>query len=223
MFERGYLQIAKWRGVPLRVHWTTPIGAVVFGGLRLVPVFWVGFFLLVLVHEFGHAFVAQRVGARVLSVDVTGFGGLTRWSGVPLAYQRGLVAWAGVAAQAVLLAVAFALWVVLGVPRTAVGADLADVFIVTNLWLIGLNLLPFPPLDGAQAWSLAPQIANEVRSRWHARGTHAPRGGSPPSAAPPPRGDAASSGSTLELAEALRRVSEQAGEARRGGAGRASR
>ena len=39
----------------MRVHWTLPVGALVFGQGRFVPGFWLGFFLLVLVHELGHA------------------------------------------------------------------------------------------------------------------------------------------------------------------------
>jgi hypothetical protein len=42
----------------------------------------------------------------------------------------------------------------LGVPRTVFASDLAEAFVYPNLWLIALNLIPVPPLDGAEAWKL---------------------------------------------------------------------
>ena len=76
MFERGFLALGRFRGVPVRLHWSTALGALIFSGGRFVPAFWVAFVVLVLIHEFGHAIVVQRLGHRALAVDVTGFGGL---------------------------------------------------------------------------------------------------------------------------------------------------
>jgi Zn-dependent protease len=158
MWERGYLRVATIRGVPIRIHWTMPLGALLFGGLRFAPAFWVGFLLLLLVHELGHAALVRKYGHRVLSVDITGFGGLCRWSGWASPNQRGVIAWGGVLAQAALLVVVLAALLVVGLPSTWFGAELVSVLVWTNLWLIGLNLLPFPPLDGAEAWPLVRRL-----------------------------------------------------------------
>ncbi|MEZ4220517.1 MAG: hypothetical protein R3B13_06255 [Polyangiaceae bacterium] len=152
MAEAGYLTLFRLRGVPLRLHWTLPLGMLVFGGLRVAPAFWLGFFVLVLLHELGHAFIVRAYGHRVLSVDVTGFGGLCRWSGSATAMERGLIAWGGVLAQAVLLAVALGITLSVGAPKALWARELLSVFTWTNVWIIGLNLLPVPPLDGAEAW-----------------------------------------------------------------------
>ncbi|HMR10449.1 MAG TPA: hypothetical protein PKA88_31950, partial [Polyangiaceae bacterium] len=112
MTERGYLTLFSMRGASLRLHWSLPLGMLVFGGLRVAPAFWLGFFLLVLIHELGHAFVVKAYGHRVLSVDVTGFGGLCRWSGSASVMERGLIAWNGVLAQAVLLTITFGMLLV---------------------------------------------------------------------------------------------------------------
>jgi stage IV sporulation protein FB len=204
MMDRGYLTIGRFRGVPLRLHWTLPLGALIFGGFRFVPAFWVGFFLLVLGHELGHAFFVQRYRHQVLSVDVTGFGGLCRWVGRATPYERAVIAWGGVLVQGLILLVAVAVLFAAGPPRSVWSVQLADVFTRTNLWLIGLNLLPLAPLDGKEAWPLVGHLADRLRSRR-------------PPPPPPPRPDDAE---LRKLAESFRRVGERAGEARRAGARR---
>jgi Zn-dependent protease len=233
MFDQGYLTLARWRGTPIRAHWSMPLGALVFGGFSFAPAFWVAFFVLVLVHELGHAVLARRYGARVLSVDVTGFGGLCRWSGVVSDYERAKIAWGGVLAQAVLLVAALAVLATLGRPTSVIGAQLVSAFVTTNLLIMGLNLLPLRPLDGKEAWLLA----SDLLARWRGRrllravGLSGRRPASPrpsPSAGrSPSRADAAASEQpgaaarldsrqAIELAEMLRRIGTEAGRARRG-------
>jgi stage IV sporulation protein FB len=152
MFENGYLEIGKVRGVPVRLHWTLPIGMLLFGGLS--PAVWLGFAALVLLHEAGHAYLVRRYRLPVRSIDLTGFGGLTRWTGATTEYQRSVIAWGGVAAQALLLVATLLVVLVTGWPTSWVGHALASVFIRTNLVIMALNLLPIPPFDGAEAWRL---------------------------------------------------------------------
>lgn len=152
MFRNGYLELGRVRGVLIRVHWSTPVGALIFGGFS--PVFWAAFFVLVLLHEAGHALLVRRYGHHVHAIDVTGFGGLCRWSGHATANERSIIAWGGVAAQAALLAITGVLVLAFGYPAFGPLRTLAYAFISTNAFLIGLNLLPIPPLDGAEAWPL---------------------------------------------------------------------
>jgi Zn-dependent protease len=216
MLERGYLKIATLRGIPIRVHWTMPVGAVIFGGLRFAPAFWLGFFLLVLIHELGHAFFVRRYRHHVLGIDITGFGGLCRWSGRATPYERAAIAWGGVVAQGLLLITTMAVLLALGPPRQFWSAELAHVFTRTNLLVIGLNLLPFPPLDGAEAWPLFRHLFERIRNRpprpprqprQRPRGTPAepPARGAPPGYDP----DAA------RLAETFKNIADQARRARR--------
>ena len=176
MFERGYLKVGRIRGIPLRIHWTMPFGALLFSGFTFAPAFWVGFFVVVLVHELGHAALVRRYRQQVLSVDITGFGGLTRWSGNTTRTQRSVIAWGGVLAQLALLALAFGVAAVAGPPRSIVTAQLLSVFTMTNLWIIGLNLLPFPPLDGAEAWPLLGDVLRSWRTRGPGRARAAVHG-----------------------------------------------
>jgi Zn-dependent protease len=150
----GYLTLGRWRGAPVRLHWTLPVAALVFGQGRIVPGFWLGFFLLVFVHELGHAFLVRRYRHQVVSIDVHALGGVCRWSGEPTAIDRARIAWGGVLAQAVAYGVARAALALAGPPETVFAAQLLAAFTTTNLWLIAINLIPVPPLDGAEAWKL---------------------------------------------------------------------
>jgi Zn-dependent protease len=146
--------LARWHGAPVRAHWTLPLAALIFGQGRLAPGFWLGFVLLVLVHEVGHALIVRRVRCRVIAIDVHALGGACRWQGDPTARQRAAIAWGGVLAQVVLFAAA-CVWIeVAGDPRTRFGADVLDAFVSTNVLMILLNLLPVAPLDGAEAWKI---------------------------------------------------------------------
>lgn len=151
--KRGYLTVMRIRGVPLRLHWTLPIGALLLSGGRLAPGVWLGVLGLILLHELGHAFVVHRVGLVNLGIDLTGFGGVTRWAGDPTPRDRALVAWGGVLAQLVVLAVALPIVLVFGIGPGFLG-DLAHALTYSNLLLIAINLIPIRPLDGAEAWPL---------------------------------------------------------------------
>jgi Zn-dependent protease len=154
MFETGWLSLGQLRGIPIRVHWTVLLALLFFGGFAFRPGAWVGIVAVLLVHELGHAALVKQRGLHVLGVHLHGLGGECRYTGRVTALDRAIIAWGGVLAQAALLAVAFVLTAVLGSPTTAFGYDLTRAFLWTNLILMGLNLLPFPPLDGAEAWKL---------------------------------------------------------------------
>ncbi len=213
MFESGFLTLTRFRGTPLRLHWTLPLGALVFTGMRFEPVAWLVFAGLVLAHEFGHALLVWRFRHRVLSIDVTGFGGLCRWSGAATTTERGAIAWGGVLAQAALLVLAVGARFFFGPPTTYATAVAYSVLTSTNLTLIALNLIPLPPLDGAEAWPLV----GSVWRRWRARrfDRPAPRPKSVPPVAKGRTGPL-STDAALELADLLRKTADAAAKARRG-------
>jgi Zn-dependent protease len=149
----------------VRVHWSAPIAMLVFTRLRFAPGAWLGFVLLVLAHELGHAAFVAASGQEVLSADVHGLGGVCRWRGYPTPLQRALIAWGGVLAQAALGLGALLVVAVFGSPEGAFEADLVSTFLSTNLWVALVNLIPIPPLDGAEAWTIVPILAARRRRR----------------------------------------------------------
>jgi Zn-dependent protease len=165
----GYLTIGAWRRAPVRVHWSLPVGALVFSQGRFAPGLWLGFFLIVLIHEIGHAVLVRRFRCAVVSIDVHAMGGVCRWAGEPTAVQRACIAWGGVLAQGVAFGVAYGAIALAGPPVTPFAGELAAAFISTNVWMIFINLLPVAPLDGAEAWTLPARWFRSLRSRRRAR------------------------------------------------------
>jgi hypothetical protein len=150
MFDSGYWTLGRFRGLPLRVHWSVPLAALLLG--QFAPLNWILFVLIVLVHELGHAALVWRYGLRVVSIDLTGFGGLCRWSGNATAHERAVIAWGGVLAQAALVIVALIAGALFSGAGLHFWAAASADFVRMNLVLIAVNLLPIPPLDGAEAW-----------------------------------------------------------------------
>lgn len=151
-FREGFLVLGHLGRAPIRVHWSTPIVAFALTGLSFVPGAWLGFLLLVLIHEIGHAIAARSFGAHVISVNAHGLGGTCEWYGHVTARQRAIIAWGGVLAQLALYVAARVVAVVL--PSWGFFGQLLYTLTATNLILIVINLLPIRPLDGAEAWKL---------------------------------------------------------------------
>lgn len=168
MFDTGFWTLTHFAGAPVRIHWTVAILVLFLGGWE--PVAWLGIIILIIVHELGHAMVVRAVGARVTEVMVYGFGGWCRWVGSVGTRQVAMIAWGGVLAQAVLLAVASTYdSLVVVTDRTTL--ILLSVFTSSNLSLILINLVPIPPLDGASAWPLVPMLFEDAKRWWAGRGS----------------------------------------------------
>src|SRR4029079_9211408 len=87
------------------LHWTTPIGFFLLSGMSLNPLVWAAMLGIMIVHELGHALLARRYGLHLLSIDITGVGGVCRLEGDPTLREAAIVAWGGVLAQAALAVV----------------------------------------------------------------------------------------------------------------------
>lgn len=146
--------MGRYRGAPILLHWSLALGLLAFGGFAFVPGFWLGFTVLILVHELGHAYLVRRLGYDVEAVVVHGFGGFCSWNGRASRLEHSVIAWGGVVAQALLLAGTFAYVQIMGPATSAFGFHLQDAWIRANLWIMALNLLPVAPLDGAEAWQI---------------------------------------------------------------------
>ncbi|HEU4411210.1 MAG TPA: hypothetical protein VFS43_38510 [Polyangiaceae bacterium] len=174
----GYVKLVTVAGVPVRAHVSLPLGMLWVSHARYAPGLWLGFITLILLHEAGHALLARRAGLRVFSVNVHALGGDCRFDGGATPRQHSVIAWGGVLAQALAFAACHALLSAFGPPRDAFTAGLVRVYTHTNLWLMGLNLLPVPPLDGAEAWRLFARLGparrggalSAVAARRHDRG-----------------------------------------------------
>jgi Zn-dependent protease len=153
MFSRGYFTIFRFRGTPVRVHWTFPIGAFFFTGLN-IPGF-IAFFVVIFVHELGHAFFVRRYRLATVSIDLHAMGGECRYMpGHETSLQRAVIAWGGILGQAVLLVGAQgAAWLATLTGDARIG-EVAATTLTINAYVMLLNAIPCPPLDGWEAWRL---------------------------------------------------------------------
>jgi stage IV sporulation protein FB len=141
--SRGYFQLLSVRGTAFRVHWSTPLIAVIAGAVYH-PFVALAYLLVIVVHELGHAFFVRRFGMRVLSIDVHGFGGVCRWAGSTTPVRLAIIAWGGILFQLVLG----------GACLVYKNETFLGMVFGVNLLLMIVNALPIPGLDGWEAWRL---------------------------------------------------------------------
>jgi len=158
MFKDGHFRLGRVGGTELRLHWSVPVGAVVFGSIRFEPVLWLAFLIVIVVHELGHAVLTTALGLELTGIDLSGFGGHCRYRGSADALDHALIAWGGLIAQCLLLLGTLLVVAVLGHATSNAGSLVEHAFIEINSWIMGFNLLPFAPLDGARAWRLFPEL-----------------------------------------------------------------
>lgn len=145
------LRVGRLFGAPVRVHWSSPIGLFLVAGVNLAAA--CGFAVVLLVHEAGHALFVGRLHHRVVELNFHALGGECRWTGTATARDKATIAWGGVLAQVLLAACVDTCRSL--VPRFFVAAfasHLAATLVDANLAMAAFNLLPFAPLDGADAW-----------------------------------------------------------------------
>lgn len=152
VFKKGYLRAGKIRGARLWLHWSLPLGALVLGRFEFVPVFWLAFMFLIVIHEFGHAACVWYYRQKVTLVELHGLGGACHWDGYVTPLQRSVIAWGGIMGQMVALIVWLIVRLAAGPPTTDWGYQLSYAFFEGNLFLMAFNLIPIRPLDGAEAW-----------------------------------------------------------------------
>ncbi len=151
-WESGSVRAGAIGGADILLHWTLPLGLLMWGG-GLRPGAWIGVFFVIFAHELGHAWLAWRRKHYVPKIVLWGFGGLTYHTATG-GYDRMVIAWGGVMVQAIIFAIAFPIYLVVAPVGVSLLDDLLYALVVPNAILALLNLIPFGGLDGAHAWPL---------------------------------------------------------------------
>jgi Zn-dependent protease/CBS domain-containing protein len=167
----GSFKIGRFSGIDVRVHWTFLLLLAFFafigyqtsgslvGALTPTAVI-VALFLCVLLHEFGHSLVAQRLGIEIHSITLLPIGGVSNLESLPeKPADEVKVTIAGPLVNVVLAPIFFGVGLLLGaVPRvpadlfTGIGSVGQFFFYLgyLNIVLAVFNLLPAFPLDGGR-------------------------------------------------------------------------
>jgi len=170
----GYILRTRVLGLDLFFHWTFPFVGFFAGviirnlvkgsndGLAL-EVFLASAaaaFLLVAIHELGHAAAAKLVGCEVHGLVFTGAGGWCFFSRPASPLAHAFAAAGGLIAQAVALAVAICLVQLNGLPKSHLGTAILIVATAVNVGMMLLSAVPHGDSDGAQIASLLAQHRN---------------------------------------------------------------
>ena len=167
----GSFQLGRVFGIDVKVHWTFFLLLAFFAylgyqgsggvaGALTTSVIIVALFFCVLLHEFGHSLVAQRLGIVVPDITLLPIGGLARLKTLPeKPWDEVKIAIAGPLVNVVLapffFAAAFALGADLLSPvnvlqGTATPGQILAYLGLMNVALAVFNLLPAFPMDGGR-------------------------------------------------------------------------
>jgi Zn-dependent protease len=166
-------KIFNVKGIGIFLHWSIIfLPVIAFIGYKSVFLTFLAFFLsivIVVVHELGHV-----VPARVLKINVSAvvfhfLGGYCVIKTLGKERDQIIVAWGGILFQSVLLVIALCFLSIVK-PSGISGHDdfrnlVFERLIGFNLFIIILNLAPFPGLDGEKAWKAVSLVRIFFKSR----------------------------------------------------------
>ncbi len=169
--QAGYWKLGKWKKIPVFFHWTI---------FLWLPWYWwthknvvdtaltfVAFVALLCIHELGHAIAARSSRVPVYAIRLYLLHGQCEHEEPYYEAEDVFIAWGGVLAQLVVLAVALAalyLSRLLAPYLEYFLAPLFSVFINTNIVIAVINLIPVAPLDGHKAWRAIPLLRAKLFS-----------------------------------------------------------
>ena len=160
-------------GLPVSLHWTVLMAFPwLFLWMHSVVAALIGtgaFVAMQLLHEFGHVLAARWRGLAVYSIELSGLHGETARAAARSEKDEVIVAWGGVVAQLLLLALAAAAGPLLMGTGSAIALLIAGPVLVVwtqwNVFLMIVALLPIGPMDGSAAWRVIPLLRGSLNSR----------------------------------------------------------
>jgi Zn-dependent protease/CBS domain-containing protein len=167
----GSFKIGRAFGIDVQVHWTffLLLGFFAFASYQrsgsltnalVTTLVIVALFVCVLLHEFGHSLVAQRLGIEIQDITLLPIGGVARLKSLPTRpWDEVKIAIAGPLVNVVLAPIFFLIGAVLGAspmqPANILqgGNSLGEIFVylgLINVALVLFNLIPAFPMDGGR-------------------------------------------------------------------------
>ncbi|WP_273847364.1 site-2 protease family protein [Rubrobacter calidifluminis] len=167
----GSFKIGRAFGIDVKVHWTFFLLLLVFGysayssseslTTTLITIgLIIALFVFVLLHEFGHSLVAQRLGIEIPDITLLPLGGLARMKSMPeKPLDEVKIAIAGPLVNVVLAAIFFLASFGFGgegtgtpgiMPNRGTAGQILEYLALTNLALALFNMIPAFPMDGGR-------------------------------------------------------------------------
>jgi Zn-dependent protease len=158
----GSIHLFRFAGIDLFLHWSWFLVAVYeiqsragsYSSITWNVLEYLALFLIVMLHEFGHALACRQVGGRANRIVLWPLGGVAYVDPPP---RPGATLWSIAAGPLVNVALLPVLYVAvsqghsLGWMTTAPNAfELLFTVQRINFWLLAFNILPIYPLDGGQ-------------------------------------------------------------------------
>jgi Zn-dependent protease/CBS domain-containing protein len=184
-------KVGRAFGIDVKVHWTFFLLLFFFAfvgyqgtgnlvGALVTTAVIVALFVCVLLHEFGHSLVAQRLGIEIPDITLLPIGGVARLKALP---ERPMdevkIAVAGPLVNVVLAPIFYGIGIALGADPLDIGSpvggfgSVGQFFVylgVINVALVVFNMLPAFPMDGGRvlrgllASRLGPVRATDISS-----------------------------------------------------------
>jgi stage IV sporulation protein FB len=167
----GSFKIGRVAGIVLKVHWTffLLLAYFAFAGYQgsgsvtnalVTALVIAALFVCVVLHEYGHSLVAQRLGIEIQDITVLPIGGVARLKSLPTRpWDEVKIAIAGPLVNVMLVPIFFAIALLLGASPFDIanivqgGNSLGQIFAYLgfiNVALVVFNLIPAFPLDGGR-------------------------------------------------------------------------
>ena len=159
----AFSEVMEINRVKVYVHWTVIAlsGLFLVGAIerpREVLVALISYYGVILLHECGHMVAAQRKRCHVNWIRLYPILGLVSYDQPYSKYDQAVIAWGGVLAQS-LFAIPIVVYLsMFGYTRYVALNVALGIWGYMSLGLILFNLIPVPPLDGATAWQIIPEL-----------------------------------------------------------------
>lgn len=156
--QEGSFPLFRFKGIQVSLHWSWLLVAVYqinrhrgrYDSIGWAIAEYVSLFLIVLLHEFGHALATRQVGGKSENILLWPFGGIAFINAPP---RPGAFLWAIAAGPLVNVALVPVLWLLNHYMPVEANPNLAgyvEMMQWINIALLIFNLLPIYPMDGGQ-------------------------------------------------------------------------
>lgn len=160
--RQGSIHLFRFSGIDVFLHWSWFLIAAIeiqnrkgsYSSVAWNVAEYLALFLIVMIHEFGHALACRQVGGRADRIVLWPLGGVAYVDPPP---RPGATLWSIAAGPLVNVVLIPILWVAVSASRSAgLMATSPDLYVLLhtvfwiNVGLLAFNILPIYPLDGGQ-------------------------------------------------------------------------